>query len=311
MSCVCAFLLSCFLVHWIKKFALQWGLFDQPSHRKVHQIPVPRLGGVGIALSFLAVASWSLPCAAGGGAAFILGVLDDIKSVSYRTKLFWQAVIGLMMACMLPPILMLDLGFFGLWSVGIVGPLLIAFWFMLCMNAVNLIDGVDGLCAGVVLVSLGLLFAVTLDMRIAILMASVVGFLVYNYSPASIFMGDGGSYFLGFMLAFFCLQRFGNAGRFELVPAVWIVWLPIFELVLSIVRRYLSGRPIFSADRGHIHHHLLHLGLGPSQVMWLMMTVQLGPGTIGVLLLWIYRKCYRGTTVRSVIFHTPPERTSL
>ncbi len=264
--------------------------------RKVHGLPVPRLGGVAIVFAFyasliaLAFVDTSVaqlvradPRQAagiffGGTAIAALGIYDDLRGTKARTKLAVQfAVAGLVYALGFrideisnPFGDAIHLGWFGLpltmlWVAGVV-------------NAINLIDGLDGLAGGVALVSAGVTFVLSvmhaeplMALVSAALAGAILGFLRYNFNPASIFMGDTGSMFLGFVLATSSLasHQSSSTALTLLVPVV-ALGLPVADTLLAIVRRALRGAPLFGADRDHIHHRLLGRGLSHRQTVLAM-----------------------------------------
>ena len=277
------------LVLWI---ALRTGAVTLPGGRHVHVRKIPRLGGVAIAVSTLTplvllmlltpdateFAHQNLGKVAGLLAGSIIvccvGAIDDIRPVAASNKLLLHvAAAGLAFAVGFR-IQAVYLPYFGVVEMGVfAAPITIA-WIIGITNAVNLIDGLDGLAAGVVFFAAATNLVVALvggyhpgQAMIALLMASLMGallgFLFYNFNPARIFMGDSGSYFLGFVLATSSLlapmQKTSTA--VALLAPVVALGVPIFDTLFSVVRRYLEKRPVFSPDRGHIHHRLLEMGV--------------------------------------------------
>jgi UDP-GlcNAc:undecaprenyl-phosphate GlcNAc-1-phosphate transferase len=203
------------------------------------------------------------------GLIFALGVYDDIHAVSPFVKVAVQSVAGAILFA--GGLRILDLPvLFGThrfpWFVGL--PLTVL-WVLAITNAFNLIDGLDGLAAGSALFSTMVVFAVALvsgsslvSLMALALAGSILGFLRFNFSPATIFLGDCGSLFIGFMLSALALQGAQKAPTIIAVAIPVVSFgLPILETALSIVRRFLGGRPVFTADREHIHHRLLKRGL--------------------------------------------------
>ena len=276
----------------VRHYAHRLELLDKPGGRKVHQVPVPRLGGVAMTLAFAAgvgVAALvaremgsaaflrlSLAPAILGGVALLLvvGLIDDIRGMPPLAKLAGQVAVALLAAVMG---LRLDELTFPWGSVEL-GPLAIpltVIWVVGVMNAVNLIDGLDGLATGVALTVLGAfgLLAVLdgVDPTQPIIAATVgaaVGFLAYNLHPASIIMGDTGSMLLGFMVAAIAISLTQDASR-PVAPWVPIIALgvPLIDTAWAVVRRTARGEPFFVADRGHVHHQLLRRGLSQRDAM--------------------------------------------
>ncbi|MDY7226990.1 MraY family glycosyltransferase [Hyalangium rubrum] len=268
----------------VRNRALAWGWVDQAnSSRKVHVRPIPRLGGVAIVAGFFAplcalflvdsgVGSlfrshdqlvWGL---FGGGATIaVLGLYDDLHGTGARLKFSVQIAVAIALYLFgfrvelianpfgpAIPLGVLSLPFTLLWMVGVV-------------NALNLIDGLDGLAGGVAFFGVGTNFILSLargDVVMCLLMAAlagaILGFLIFNFNPASIFMGDTGSMFLGFVLAAVSLKTSTKSGTAVamLVP-VMALGLPIMDTLLAMIRRSILGRPMFSADKEHIHHRLM------------------------------------------------------
>jgi UDP-GlcNAc:undecaprenyl-phosphate GlcNAc-1-phosphate transferase len=291
-----AMALSMVLTPMVRTVALSLGWVDGRSARKVHLRPIPRLGGLAIVIGFyapflgLAIYRNSLASVfyadsarvvgffCGGLAIVLLGLYDDLRGANAQVKLAVQlAVAGMMYA----------LGFQIHWIATPFGPgidlgyLALPFtllWIVGVINAMNLIDGLDGLASGVAFFAVVMNFVVAItrgDLLMCVLMSSLAGalagFLVFNFNPASIFMGDTGSLFLGFILATSSIAACekGPTAVSMLVP-ILALGLPIMDTLLAMVRRFIMGRPMFSADREHIHHQLLKLGYTHRRVVLTM-----------------------------------------
>jgi UDP-GlcNAc:undecaprenyl-phosphate GlcNAc-1-phosphate transferase len=293
----------------VRHYAYRLELLDMPGGRKVHQVPVPRLGGVAMTLAFAAgvgfaalVASelgsaaflrLSLAPAILGGVALLLvmGVVDDIRGMPAFAKLAGQVAVAVVVALL--GLRLERLAF--PWGSIELGPLAVPLtvaWVVGVINAVNLIDGLDGLATAVVLTVLGafgLLAALDgVDPTLPIIAATVgaaVGFLAYNLHPATIIMGDTGSMFLGFMVAAIgiSLTQDGTNPVHPWVPMV-ALGVPIIDTIWAIVRRTARGEPFFVADRGHVHHQLLRRGLSQRDAMLILTAVSAGLAVIAVLL---------------------------
>ncbi len=275
----------------LRDLAHRYGLYDSGGGRKIHKQPIPRLGGVAVVLSMclplvglgfwqndISRALWMdqpllLSLLGGGGLLFLVGLVDDLRDMRAILKLFAQVAAGLIVYSAGLRIEAISVPFFspvqlGMWSL----PATI-FWMVLVTNAVNLIDGMDGLAGGVVVLAGGTLFIMSViedNVLAAVLLACVVGatmgFLAYNVNPATIFLGDAGSLTLGFLLALTAVHSSQKSYTlFSIVAAMMALGLPIFDLGLAVVRRFLSGQPIFRADQHHVHHRLLRMGLSQSQ----------------------------------------------
>ena len=273
------------LVRWL---AVGVGAVDAPSRRRVHERVIPRLGGVAIAIAFFApllalfggeteVARMFFAeplrivgLAAGGLLLCGAGIIDDLRGMRALHKLLLQlAAATIAFAChyrieaiALPLVGHLDMGIFAL-------PVT-ALWIAAIVNAINLIDGLDGLASGIAFFVCLVNFVVGLihnDPLVMLLSASlggaVLGFLLYNWNPASIFMGDSGSLFIGYVLATTALR--GSAIKSSTTVAILVplvaLGLPIIDTLFAMLRRILERRSIFAPDRGHIHHRLLAMGL--------------------------------------------------
>lgn len=274
------------------KLAYRIGATSHPGGRNINSLAVPRLGGLALSAATLSplvalfivdsevariVRVWktsALTLVVGTLFMCLVGAWDDVRGLRAWPKLTAQVVAASFAFVCGFRIDGLLLPFFGPVALGAFAPVLTVVWIVGITNAVNLIDGLDGLAVGVVffaaatnlvvaLLSGTTLGAVFVSLVMASLMGSLLGFLFYNFNPARIFMGDSGSYFLGYTLALTSLlspiQKASTA--VSLVVPVLALGLPIFDTLLSIARRYNARRPVFTADRGHIHHRLLDRGL--------------------------------------------------
>jgi len=275
-----AFFAAAVAVPLLQEWAAVNGKLDYPGDRKVHLVATPRLGGVAIFLAFLLpvlvfvdVSREIRGMLAGALVMFLVGLFDDLVGLSARKKLAGQ-VLAVVLTIMISGFMLRDLGnLFGNGHVFL--PLWLAFPFTVfavvgMTNAINMIDGLDGLAGGVsviALVAFFLLYNQSGNLEGALLCAALIGatlgFLKYNSYPANIFMGDAGSLVLGFLLAFFSIDLTQGAGA-NISPAVpvLVLGLPIFDTLNVMSRRLLSRRNPFSADRTHVHHRVLELGLG-------------------------------------------------
>src|SRR5579859_6204894 len=279
--------------------------------RHVHTIPVPRLGGVAIYFSFMAVVilAMAIPQLSGTAAqfhasamigllgpasiVFLLGLFDDI----YSLNAYWKFGIETIAA------IWLYAAGYGIHNLGFIGggkllawvyclPLTII-WVLLITNAFNLIDGLDGLAAGSAFFSTLVVFVMSLVVPnplvalIAITLAgATLGFLRFNFFPASIFLGDSGSLFIGFMLAAMALIGSQKASTMVAVAIpVLSLGLPILDVVLAVVRRFLAAKPLFEGDKHHIHHKLLARGMSQRNAVLTLYVVTAGFGFVSLVLL--------------------------
>jgi UDP-GlcNAc:undecaprenyl-phosphate GlcNAc-1-phosphate transferase len=292
----------------VRHYAYRLELLDMPGGRKVHQIPVPRLGGIAMTLAFAAGVGFAglvaselgsaaflrlslAPAILGGvGLLLVVGVIDDIRGMPAFAKLGGQVAVAVLVALLG---LRLEHLVFPWGSVEL-GPLAVPLtvaWVVGVINAVNLIDGLDGLAAAVVLTVLGafgLLAALDgVDPSLPIIAATVgaaVGFLAYNLHPATIIMGDTGSMFLGFVVAAVGISLTQDAVR-PVAPWVPVIALgvPLVDTAWAVVRRTARGEPFFMADRGHIHHQLLRRGLTQRDAMLTLTAVSAALGIAAVV----------------------------
>jgi len=270
-------LFSALIMFYVKKIAFHINAIDIPNERKVHKKPMPRLGGLAVFFTFLLGSMiFGLngrtyeAILIGGFIIVILGIIDDIKPLKATTKLAGQLVV----ACILMlygNILLKNVTIFGLnidfmWGCYILTPLFI----VAIINAMNLIDGLDGLMAGtssiffITVIVLHLLIprlgGTTLVMA-AIMLGGTLGFLIHNFYPAKIFAGDSGSMFIGMMIAVISLMGFKTATFTALLVPICILGIPIIDTLCAIIRRLVNKESIFLPDKAHLHHQLLQLGL--------------------------------------------------
>ncbi len=280
----------------VERVASRLGAVDRPDQRKVHEQPVPSLGGVAMfagfaaALAFQCAAERWLHVQSGiltrdtellgiiGGATiiFIVGVLDDLWNLAPIVKAAGQLAAGAVLIASGVSVEFAGnpfgggLLYLGIWAIPVT-----LFWVLGFTNTVNFIDGLDGLAAGVCAIS-GITFFIfalqtgqtTAATLCAIFVAVCIGFLKHNFHPAKIFMGDSGSMFLGFMLGAIAIQGvMKSIAAIALLVPILIMGVPIFDAAFAIVRRAKNRKPITHADQGHIHHRLLHKGFSHTQTV--------------------------------------------
>jgi len=264
----------------VRKIALALGVVDKPGGRKVHRRNMPTLGGVAIAVGFFAgmiVAFKAVPGAmyvfslkfsglcVGSAIILVLGVIDDIRPLRAKPKLFVQIMAAsILIACGFT-VEAVTIPFIGKVSLGFFGIIFSLLWIVGITNAINLLDGLDGLAAGVSGISSFFIFLSAVEQHdyiVAFLAFSLAGacagFLPFNFYPARIFMGNPGSMFLGFILAAISVISFQKSSTIiTLFIPVIALGIPIIDTALAIVRRLAKKRRIFQADKEHIHHKLL------------------------------------------------------
>ena len=250
--------------------------YDEVDPRKVHDGQVPRLGGIGIFISFVISVfvyirfftsesfAFAWPAFIGGLVIFVFGVIDDFLNLRAKLKFLVQIIAALIVVC--SPLHFNT--FFGITLNPIFGRSLTFMWILFLVNAYNLIDGLDLLCGGLSFLTLAVAGVVMLKLGqpmgafFIILCAAIFGFLLFNKPKAKIFLGDGGSQSLGFAISM--IPVFPMPGGFEqikLLYALLLVSIPVTDVIAAVIRRTRERRSFFSADRGHIHHKLVNIGL--------------------------------------------------
>lgn len=306
--------LSLVLTPLIRSLGIKLGAIDIPMERNVHTKPIPRIGGLAVLLSYaislvfviilcpqlsqyyffnLNVAMGYL----GSLVVFSCGLWDDFRRLNPWTKLFFQVVAATLPFMGSAKISGMVIGSYGIHFNFIFSYVITVFWFLLFINAVNLIDGLDGLAGGLVFFTcLVMIFSLYIHgdylsaLYFTILGGAVLGFLRYNFNPATVFLGDGGSYFLGYVVAYLAIlsSSKSHVGSLMLIPLL-ALGVPIFDAILSPIRRFIRGRSIFQADKGHIHHVFLRMGLSSRNAVLLLYGI-----TMGLCIMAIFMTMYRG-----------------
>lgn len=300
-----------------KRIAKLIGAIDVPKdERRIHTKPIPRLGGLAIfggyaitrillgQLGILPYGTNFIPVMAGAVTIIGMGMIDDSKGLPAKTKFMIEMMIAIFLIGAGVRIDFLSLGDLA----GDTAPYfyydyllfpVTAIWIVGITNTVNLIDGMDGLSCGVSSIASVALFAVAslfmaedpiypqVMATTAVLAGAAIGFLPHNFNPAKIFMGDTGALFLGYMLAVVSIQ-----GVMKSITALWIILpililgLPIFDTFFAIFRRLYNKRPVMEADKGHLHHRLLDLGLNQKQTVLILYGVTGALGVLAYVLTW-------------------------
>ena len=276
----------------IRFLSFKIGAVDNPNARRINKVPMPTAGGLAVFIAFAVSVlgflpgiikhlnvdgvyiHYVFPLVVAGGIIIVTGLIDDVKELKPLPKLS-----GILIAA---TIIWLWTDFrFDDFKIPFGGPLihfpswvsffLTVLWIVAITNAVNLIDGLDGLVSGVSIISLTTMGIVSyfflhdsnifLPLTIFILVVSIAGFLPYNYHPAIIYLGDTGALFIGFMIGVLSLQGLKNSTAVAVVTPMIILGVPITDTVVAIIRRHLSGKKFYEADRMHLHHRLLSMGL--------------------------------------------------
>ncbi len=301
---VVAFILGLFIVPLVIAYSEKKGLMDQPNARKIHSHPIPRLGGVAIwictILAFLSLIVMNLisyphrsllsGLLLGSSLIFLLGLIDDIYGLEAKFKFVIQITIASIVFCLGVKITTIFIPFFGLVELH---PILSFFgtiaWIVGISNAVNFIDGVDGLAGSVITVSsvtLGLIAVALIPSDVVssiiafILAGSMLGFLTYNFHPAKIFMGDSGALFAGFLLSVLSIMYQMKSSDIRMYMPLLILAVPICDILFSSFRRILKGTSPFVADAEHIHHKLLKFGLSQNKAVLVLVIFSIIMGSI-------------------------------
>lgn len=326
----------------IQSRAVKLGVLDKPSDRKLHTTPIPRLGGVAIYLSIFITSLLMLPhywnysvtsvgtftllgVFASGTIIFFVGLLDDLEPLSPQIKLTIQLIaatiawyLGVKIITISNPLYHADFGFFKL-SIGgqaipfdpLISYFLTVIWIVGITNAINLIDGMDGLATGISLIGAMAIWAVSVDFKInqpggalmaATIAGALLGFLRWNFNPARIFLGDSGAYLIGFLLASLTIGCTTKKVAIAVITPlmVLIFALPIVDTTLAIIRRLISGRPIMQPDKEHLHHKLLQLGFSQKITSYVLYTVS---ASFGILATYIIsrRSCGRFLVLSALV----------
>ncbi|HFU3946823.1 TPA: glycosyltransferase family 4 protein [Streptococcus suis] len=276
----------------VRFLSFKVGAVDNPNARRINKVPMPSAGGLAIFIAFTLAALWFLPgivthvnfhgtyfdyilpLVVASTIIVVTGFIDDVKELTPAPKM-----LGIVIAASI--IWFFTEFHFDSFKIPFGGPFIIfptwlsffltVLWIVAITNAVNLIDGLDGLVSGVSIISLTTMGIVSyfflhdsnifLTLTIFVLVAAIIGFLPYNYHPAIIYLGDTGALFIGFMIGVLSLQGLKNSTAVAVVTPMIILGVPITDTVMAIIRRKLSGQKISEADRMHLHHRLLSLGL--------------------------------------------------
>ncbi|NIA06526.1 MAG: hypothetical protein GWP14_02635 [Actinobacteria bacterium] len=311
-----AFLLSMFISALATPLVVRWaarvGALDSPGGRRIHSKVMPRLGGLAILMGFMgtAIAIWFLGnqvsnliyqdtfrllmVLAAAVTMLAVGSIDDIRGLAAKHKLLVEIVLALVLCALDIRITYLQLPgvfeiHFGLWS----WPLTVL-WIVGITNAMNLVDGLDGLAAGIAAIACApiAVFAIASGQMLAAcvmlsLLGALLGFLIYNFNPAKIFLGDSGSLFIGFLLAstsVYCSIKAPLA--VGLAAPLLALGVPLFDTFSSIIRRFLERRSIFCPDSGHLHHRLIQLGLTQRRAVLLMYAATLAAAAAGMVMVF-------------------------
>lgn len=272
MVIVCGLFVALFIPI-VKQIAIHVGALDIPNARKVHKKPIPRLGGLGIysgfILGYLFFGKESIQMNSiliGSFIILITGIIDDIKPVPAKYKFIGQLV-GAAIIPLYGGIVLRDVSAFGIYvNFGILSYPITILFIVSVINCINLIDGLDGLAGGIASIyflTIGII-AITLNSSSGldailtfIMLGSTLGYLYHNFYPATIFMGDSGSMFLGYMISIISLLGYKNVTFTSFIVPVFLLAIPILDTFFAIVRRIVNHKPISMPDKNHMHHQFL------------------------------------------------------
>jgi UDP-GlcNAc:undecaprenyl-phosphate/decaprenyl-phosphate GlcNAc-1-phosphate transferase len=287
LTLVICFFAAILLTPLVKKLAFKIGATDKPNHRKVHVKIMPRLGGLAIFLSFIIGIlivkpnggyEYHLPIVIGSIIIILTGMFDDVKEISPKLKLAGQvAAAAIVVIWGNLNIEFIKLPFGGQINFGFLSIPFTMIWIIGITNAINLIDGLDGLAGGVSTIALvsiagmsyiqGNVYVTAIALIVA---ASTSGFLLYNFHPAKIFMGDTGALFLGYIIGVLSLLGYKNVTFISLIIPVIILGVPISDTFFAIIRRLVNKQPLSAPDKSHLHHCLLRTGFSHQQTVLLI-----------------------------------------
>ncbi len=302
VSLAVAFIAAILLTPLVKRLAFRLGAVDAPNYRKVHARIMPRLGGLAIYCAFI-IGFFFLKIVTGFESEYayaiiiaatiivFTGIIDDMREISAKAKLLGQVIA----ACIVVfgggiQMNFINLPFDGILNFGWLAIPLTIIWIVGVTNAVNLIDGLDGLAAGVSTIALATLAAMAMIMgngiviaMASILAAATLGFLVFNFHPAKIFMGDTGALFLGFMISVLALLGFKNVTVISFIIPIIILGVPISDTFFAIVRRLRQKKKWSDPDKSHLHHRLLDLGFSHRQTVLLIYAIAAVFGVVAIV----------------------------
>ncbi len=282
---IISFIAAILLTPIVKKLAYKIGATDKPNTRKVHLKIMPRLGGLAIFLSFLIGVlilqphyefHWEILL--GSFVIILTGVIDDIKEISPKLKLSGQIVAAFIVVVLGDlNVEFVNLPFGGQINFGFFSVPLTMIWIIGITNAINLIDGLDGLAGGVSTIALLTIAGMAAVMgnpyvtMVALIAAvSTLGFLIFNFYPAKIFMGDTGALFLGYLIGVLSLLGFKGVTFISLIIPIIILGVPISDTFFAIIRRLVNKQPLSAPDKSHLHHCLLKSGFSHRQTVLLI-----------------------------------------
>lgn len=288
---ITTFVFTALFIPIVKKIAEFIGAMDIPNERKIHKTPIARLGGLGIyggfLLGYMIFGQHSVQMNAvliGSFIILVTGIIDDIKPVPAKYKLLGQ-IAGAAVIPLYGGIVLKDVSAFGLYlNFGVLAVPVTILFIVAIINCINLIDGLDGLSSGITSIYfltvgvIGLLLNNSngLDITLTfIMLGSTLGYLLHNFPPAKIFMGDSGSMFLGYIIAVIALLGFKNITLTSIIIPILLLAIPIMDTLFAIIRRIVNHKPIGMPDKNHFHHQLLKLNLSKRKTVLLIYLIDI------------------------------------
>lgn len=299
--CIISFAVSLLSIPLIIKLSCRYGIFDRVCERKIHNGNISRLGGVAVFAAFFPVAVYYMinhgsqvnyALISAMAVAFLSGFIDDLVNLRARYKLLIQIVASSI--AVYSGLLIEGISIFSFYRIefGILSYFITIVWILAFMNAVNLIDGMDGLSTGTVLVAnlfVIIIAAMTGNYMVLtlalILECSILGFYIFNFPPAKIFLGDGGAYFIGFVYALLPLMGIKKSAALTvfLIPLV-LMLIPLTDILSVMYKRYKTGHGIFNPDNNHLHHRLMNLGFSTKGILAIVYSFTAILGCFAILL---------------------------
>ena len=303
MMALLALLISLILVPFVAKLAIKIGAVDKPNERKVHTKIMPRMGGLAIYLSFFAVLFLShemtmqhIGLLTGGTVLVLVGIIDDKTDMPAKIKLLGQIFAAcIVVAAGVRVEFMTNFILGGVFPLYIFSEPFTVLWIVAITNAVNLIDGLDGLAAGTSIIAAATMAIsgyatgqTEMASMALILIGASLGFLKYNFHPAKIFMGDTGSMFLGYNLSVLAIMGFTKSFTvLSLVTPILVLAIPILDTLFAIIRRKMNNKPIFKPDKNHLHHCLLNYGFSHRNTVLIIYAVSAVLALCGLIMTYL------------------------
>lgn len=311
------FAFSAIFIPFVKKIAEFIGALDIPNERKVHKKPIPRMGGLaiygGFLLGYMIFGHHSVQMNAiliGSFIILVTGIFDDIKPVPAKYK-FLAQIVGASVIPIYGGIVLQDISAFGLYiNFGILAYPITILFITGIVNCINLIDGLDGLSSGIssiYFITIGIIAILLnnsngLDVTLTfIMLGSTLGFLLHNFHPAKIFMGDSGSMFLGYIIAVISLLGFKNVTLTSFVVPMFLLAIPVMDTLFAILRRLINHKPIGMPDKNHLHHQLLKMRLSQTKTVLVIYLVDILFAVASIL--YVIGNQMLGTNIYGIIIY--------